>query len=261
MALAGAKRQAAMAEVFRFPEAASTWLAQPLGQSLLACEARLVEDAFEGIFGEQSLQVGAWGPPETFLRSARTQRGLLIADAPADAVSVVLGQPWRLPVADQTVDCVLLPHTLEFSNRPHAILREVNRVLHAHGHLLVLAFRPGGLWRLRRAIPGAAFPPAVENLVPDRRLRDWLKLLDMRLHGMTEYFFRWPLSGRRGPHSARWEQRGQRFWPAFSACYMLAAQKRVCTMTPVRPAWRTKPKLVAGFAEPSTRVSRLLDDA
>ena len=64
-----------MAEVFRFPEAASAWLAQPLGRSLLAREARLVEDAFEGIFGEQSLQVGAWGPPETFLRSARTQRG------------------------------------------------------------------------------------------------------------------------------------------------------------------------------------------
>ncbi|MEE8526960.1 MAG: hypothetical protein V3S70_00170, partial [Gammaproteobacteria bacterium] len=54
-----------------------------------------------------------------------------------------------------------------------------------------------------------------------------------------------------------WEQRGQRWWPELSACYMLTAQKRISTLTPVRPAWRTKAKVVTGLAEPSTRVSRI----
>ena len=247
-----------MAEIFRFPDAVNEWLTQPFGESLLAQESRLVEDVFEGIFGEQCLQIGAWGPSKTFLPKARTQRTLLVADSPHQSVPTVIGQPWRLPIETDSIDCVLLPHTLEFSDRPHAMLREVDRVLTAHGHLVVLGFRPGGLWGLRRLVPGAELPPAADHLVPDRRLRDWLKLLNMRVHGMTAYFFRWPLPGNRGQSSAKWERRGQQFWPEFSACYMIAAQKRVSTLTPVRPAWSKKPKLVAaGLAEPSTRVTNV----
>ena len=244
-----------MAETFRFPDAVNSWLEQPFGSSLLALEERLVEDVFEGIFGELCLQVGAWGPSETFLTAARTQRHLLIADQPHRSVPTVIGQPWRLPVESESVDCVLLPHTLEFSDRPHAMLREVDRVLHAHGHLIILGFRPGGLWGLRRLIPGGKLPPGAEHLVSDRRLRDWLKLLDMRIHGMSGYFFRWPIPGNRGRASSRWESRGQKFWPELSACYMITAQKRVSTLTPVRPAWKAKPKLVSGLEPSSTRVS------
>jgi len=79
----------------------------------------------------------------------------------------------------------------------------------------------------------------------------------MRIHSLTRYFFRWPLPTIRGGGSSQWEQRGQRWWPELSACYMLTAQKRITTLTPVRPAWRTKAKVVTGLAEPSTRVSRI----
>jgi len=41
---------------------------------------------------------------------------------------------------------------------------------------------------------------------------------------------------------------------------MLSAQKRISTLTPVRPLWRAKPKVVTGLAEPSTRVSRIRFD-
>ena len=58
------------------------WLETPFGQALLAQEARVVEEAFDGIFGEQCLQLGLWGEPHTFLRFARTQRTTCIADWP-----------------------------------------------------------------------------------------------------------------------------------------------------------------------------------
>jgi SAM-dependent methyltransferase len=234
------------------------WLSTPLGESLLAQEARVVEEALDGIFGEQTLQLGCWGDARTFLRYSRTQRSALIAESlfegePASAI----GQLHRLPVATDSIDCVLLPHTLDYSDRPHGILREVDRVLRSDGHLIILGFRPGGLWGLRRLVPGAAMPPGADHLVSDRRLRDWLKLLDMRIHGLTGYFFRWPLPGLKRPASPKWERRGRRWWPEVSACYMLCAQKRVSVMTPVRPVWSKKPKVVAGLAEPSTRVSRI----
>ncbi len=243
-----------------FPDAAREWLASGLGEALLARESRIVEEAFDGIFGEQCLQLGLWGGPQTFLKYSRTQRNYLIdEDFVADGISAI-GKLHDLPIETDSVDCVLLPHVLDYSDRPHAILREVDRVLTAHGHIAILGFKPGGFWGLRRLIRGAELPPEADHLVPERRLRDWLQLLDMRIHGITRYFFRWPVTGRRGPTSARWEARGQRFWPEFAACYMLTAQKRVSTLTPVRPKWRNKPKVVVGLAEPTNRVSRIRFD-
>ncbi len=246
-----------MAETTHYPESVQDWLQTPLGGALLRREARVVEDAFDGLFGEQCLQMGLWGDPKAFLPLARTQRTSLISEDAAAGVLSTLGELHRLPVASDSIDSVLLPHTLDYSDRPHAILREVQRVLRSDGHVIVLGFRPGGLWGLRRLIPGAGLPPGADHLISDRRLRDWLELLDMRIHGLTRYFFRWPLPGNRGGGSPRWEQRGQRWWPELSACYMLTAQKRISTLTPVRPVWRTKAKVVTGLAEPSTRVSRI----
>ena len=240
-----------------FPASVSQWLQTPLGQALLAEESRVIEEAFDGIFGEQCLQLGHWGESKTFLRHTRTQRCSLIDSGSIEDGPSAIGELHRLPVASDSIDCVLLPHTLDYSHRSHAILREVDRVLTAHGHIVILGFKPGGLWGIRRLIPGAGLPPEAEHLVSDRRLKDWLKLLDFRIQGNLRYFFRWPLPGFRGSSSPRWEQQGRRWWPELSACYMLTAQKRVSTLTPVRPVWRRKPKVVAGLAEPSTRVSKI----
>ena len=243
-----------------YPDTARQWLTTSFGAALLQQESRVVEEAFDGIFGEQCLQLGLWGEAKTFLRHARTQRTALIDAAAGEGGPSALGQLHRLPVADDSIDCVLLPHTLEYSDRPHAILREVHRVLRSDGHLVVLGFKTGGLWGIRRLIPGAGLPPGVSHLISDRRLRDWLQLLDLRIHGVTRYFFRWPLPGNRGASSVHWERRGQRWWPELAACYMLTAQKRVSTLTAVRPTWRRNLKVVAGLAETTNRVSRIRFD-
>jgi hypothetical protein len=125
---------------------------------------------------------------------------------------------------------------------------------------VILGFKPGGLWGIRRLVPGAGLPPEADHLVSDRQLKDWLRLLDFSIHANERYFFHWPLPGLRGTRSPRWERRGRRFWPEFAACYVLTAQKRVNTLTPVRPQWSRKPQVVAGLAEPSTRVSKIRFD-
>ena len=243
-----------------YPESVRQWLTSPLGDALVQQESRIVEEALDGIFGEQCLQLGLWGESNTFLRHARTQRTALIDEGTSDGGPCAIGQFHRLPIQDDSIDCVLLPHVLDYSDRPHAVLREVDRVLTSHGHLVILGFKTGGLWGVRRLIPGAGLPPDADNLVPERQLRDWLQLLDMRIHGVMPYFFRWPLPAIRRASSPKWEQRGQRWWPELAACYMLTAQKRVSTLTPVKPVWRRKPKVVAGLAETTNRVSRIRFD-
>ncbi len=243
-----------------FPASATQWLSSSLGAALLAQEDRIVEEALDGMFGEQCLQLGLWGDDKTFLRHARTQHCAIIDAAPVGESLAAIGAMHRLPIANDSIDCLLLPHTLDFSDRPHAILREVHRVLRSDGHLLVLGFKIGGLWGLRRLIPGAGIPPGAEHTISERRLRDWLELLDLRIHAMNRYFFRWPLPRNSGSSSPNWERRGRRFWPELAACYMLTAQKRVSTLTPVRPRWRRQPQVVAELAGTSNRVSRIRFD-
>lgn len=239
------------------------WLDSPIGQALLDQESRLVEEALGGLFGQECLQLGLWGEPKTFLRFARTQRSASIASPPnatADATPSALGRFHRLPIASDSIDVAILPHTLDYAARQHEILREVHRVLRSDGHLIVLGFMRGGLWGLRRLIPGAGMPPNTSKLVGDAQLSDWLRLLDLKIHQRTRYFFKWPLSGRQTNLAQAWEERGRRWWPELSACYMLTAQKRLYTLTPIRKPWRATPKVVGGFAEPSTRVSRIRFD-
>ena len=117
-----------------------------------------------------------------FMRFTRTQRCAVIAETP-DGRPSAIGDFHRLPVESDSIDAMLLPHTLDYSDRPHEILREVDRVLRADGHIVILGFKPAGLLGLRRLIPGGGMPPGADHLISDRRLRDWLKLLDMRVRG------------------------------------------------------------------------------
>ncbi len=47
-----------------------------------------------------------------------------------------------LPFAAASLDLVVLPHTLEFSADPHAVLREVERVLVPEGRVVTRASIP-----------------------------------------------------------------------------------------------------------------------
>ena len=221
---------------------------------------RVVEEALDGVFGEQCLQLGLWGDNRTFMRFARTQRCLSIAEIAAVAGPRPIGQLHRLPVESDSIDVVLMPHTLDYSDRPHAILREVDRVLRRDGRLVVLGFKPGGLWGLRRLIPGAGH--AAGRGPPDLGSASQ-RLAAAARHaypGLTALFLPLAAAGQQGSRVDLWERRGQAWWPELAACYMLTAQKRVSTLTPVRPPWRRKPKVVGGLAEPSTRVSRIRFD-
>src|SRR5690606_8794799 len=115
------------------PPSLADWLSTPLGRRCLANEQRLMRRALERVFGEMCLQIGGWGSRNAFLRYARTQRRALVgwrAGSGADLIS----DTEQLAIASDSVDAVLLPHTLEQTPSPHALLREVVRILRPDGH-------------------------------------------------------------------------------------------------------------------------------
>lgn len=229
------------------------WLKTPLGASLLQVESDLAREMLDGLFGEHLVQIGLYGGPNLFLQYARTHSAWLSSSPASDVAGHFIAISERLPLASDSVDVILLPHTLDLTSHPHAVLREVHRVLRADGQLVVLGFRPGGLWGLRRLLTLSSFPPGQPQMISERQLSDWLRLLDMKIHGVRRYFFRWPVGGKRKPVSRRWEMLGDRWWPELASCYALTAKKQLYTLTPVRQRWRRPAKVVGGLVEPTAR--------
>jgi SAM-dependent methyltransferase len=236
------------------PTAAVTeWLATPLGRRCVGNEQRLVRGALERVFGEQLLQIGSLGAHNTFLRYARTQRRALL-DWRAGVGADLISDPERLAVASDSVDAVLLPHTLERTTSPHALLREVDRILRPDGHLIVLSFAPAGLWGLRHLFAARGYPESRERTIREGRLRDWLDLLSFEVGAATRYCHTLPLERFKQLRFLPREEAAQRWLPLLAGGYMLRAQKRVHPLTPVR-MWRRQPRLrvVGSLVEPTTR--------
>jgi SAM-dependent methyltransferase len=237
------------------------WLRSPLGQRVFALERKHVGDALSQVFGWQLLQIGLWGDDHGLIDDARTQQKSVLAGHTEDAnsllvsraLSVIHSRVDSMAIASDSVDAVLLPHTLEHVPDPHAVLREVERILMGEGHVIVLGFRPFSMWGSRNLFAGHGFPPGTERLLGERRVRDWLKLLGFEIVDAKRYLFTLPF-GRAAPGPQRFlETIGERAWPLLAGAYLLKARKRVYAVTPLRFRWRTRTGVVGGLVEPARR--------
>lgn len=115
---------------------------------LLEEERVCLEQLVHRYFGYYMLQIGSIGGELPSLVPGRLHSRIMVApERPALSSSCwIQGAPDRLPVASDSVDVVLLLHTLDFYPDPHQTLREVERVLIPEGRLIVVGFNPWSLW-------------------------------------------------------------------------------------------------------------------
>jgi SAM-dependent methyltransferase len=232
--------------------AAAEWFDSPLGLRVLREERALARLALDDVFGFELLQLGAWGPGNHLLGDARTQHTTLLS--PVRTAGVTLCAPLAsLPFASDSIDAIILPHTLELTEDPYAVLREAERVLCAEGCLLIYGFNPFSGWGARRLFGSylrrPVFPPQSRRLLAERRLRDWMALLDFELADVYGYLGFMPMTGRA---SREPEYRPRVAWMAGG--YLLKARKRVQTLTLVRPKRRSLQRVLVPVSEPTSKV-------
>lgn len=219
------------------------WLDTKAGQALFRQECLLADAVLERVFGDQILQIGEWGPARSLLDAARTQAALVFASDP-NATADALCQPDRLAVRTDSVDAILLPHTLELSNDPHGVLREVHRVLRPDGKLIVLGFNPFSWWGIRHAVSLNGYPAGLRRQISQRRLSDWLQLLSLCVDTVKPCYVTRPVNS-----VVRLFQRGG----YFANGYLLVARKETIPVTVVRPRLGRRAALVKGLVNSPTR--------
>jgi SAM-dependent methyltransferase len=235
--------------------AAVSWFDGPLGARVLREETALARLTLDDVFGFELLQVGAWGPARHLLIGARTQHTTLLA--PNRGPGVTLCAPLTsLPFASDSIDAILLPHTLELVEDPYAVLREAERVLCAEGCLMICGFNPWSGWGARRLfarlLRRPPFPPGTRRVLAERRLRDWMALLDFEVANVYGYLGNMPVAGRRHLDDSPYEYRPRSALTAGG--YLLKARKRVQTLTLVRPRRRALKRVLVPASEPTSKV-------
>lgn len=214
----------------------SAWLDSPAGRYLLAWEQAQLDAAVADVFGFHALQLG-WPPLQGLRANRMPQRWMAMPMGTPEAQLVCDFDD--LPFESNSLDLLVLPHTLESAADPHHRLREAHRVLRPEGRLMVLGLNPTSLWGLRQRL-GGRFLPQSGEFIGYWRLRDWLKLLGFETTEARFGCWRPPL--QREAWLARWgamDRLGATWWPVFGAVYFLHAIKRVHGMRLVGLARRT----------------------
>ncbi len=235
------------------------WFSQSPGRSLHAVESHALRAVWPGLFGRIALQLGALGSLDLLEAcNAPVQAVLDLPGTPSAGMARVHGVPEALPFDSRSLDLLLLPHTLEFADDPHQVLREVSRVLTPEGHVVILGFNPFSLWGLCRLLRRRRdVAPWNGQFLHLTRLKDWLKLLDFEFTHGSMLYYRPPLASATAMDRLRFlEKAGNRWWPMTGAVYLLVAKKRVIGMTPLRPEWRSAPAYGKAVARPALRVIR-----
>jgi len=215
------------------PPDQSAWFDTPLGAYLLEREREYFDRIVCDRFGYNALQLGL--PQFDFLRACRIP---LRCRAGNGGVVDLFADPRDLPIASGSVDLVLLPHVLEFTEHPHQILREVHRVLMPEGHVVISGFNPWSLWGFHRLLRRKYGFPWDGRFINLPRMKDWLALLGLEVIAGQMSGYAPPFRQQKWLERFRFmEAAGDRWWPIAGGVYFLQAVKRVRGVRLIMPKW------------------------
>ena len=211
----------------------SEWFASEQGGYVLTREQAYFDKTVADIFGFNAVQMGL--PEQNFLRNSRIPLRFSAGNQAGNDVRLICTE---LPFECDSLDLVLLPHVLEFSDNPHQIIREVERVLMPEGNLIISGFNPFSLWGLHRALGRKQGYPWSGQFITLQRMKDWLALLGFEVVGGRFGAYAPPF------HQRKWldrcdfmEKAGDRWWAVSGGVYFLHAIKRVPGMRLIKPKW------------------------
>ncbi len=227
------------------------WWESPLGQYVLTQEQQSLQALSQHFHGFFHLQVYGTKNILPQVSHASTQ-AVMAAEADLD------GRAELLPFKSHSIDKLLLPHVLEFSFDPHQVLREAERVLVADGSIVLCSFNPVSLWGLRRLFSWRSCPPWQGYFFSQRRIKDWLRLLNFEVVATEKLLFNPPIDNKSWLEKLNMMDRwGKGCWPIFGGATILIATKRTIPLTAIKSRWHYKQFFPSGqfVKKPVTRWS------
>lgn len=153
------------------------WYERPRGQYVLDALRTTLEPVLATAFGYHAVQLGL-SSKHQLLNSSPINHRIYVANQ-ASAQAGLIANSDELSLESDSIDLLVAHHSLEFGSSPHAVLREIHRVLAPQGQLLIIGFNPFsllGVSALLRRFTGSELWRQ-QRAVSRHRMTDWLHLL------------------------------------------------------------------------------------
>ena len=221
-----------------------SWYGRDAGAQLHAALQQRLGPLLDRSFGYHALQLGPLPALDLIADSPINHRIRACAHPHGGTTLRCYGD--ELPLESDSVDVLVAFHALEFEPRPHASLREMQRVLRPFGHLVVIGFNPHSLLGLGLRLRGLRRDGlwGRHQPVSPGRLVDWLHLVDCELEDL-HHLYPIPLLGSGGLRRAigRFDDWAMRRRLPGGGIYLAHAVKQRTAMRPLRERQLLQPAL------------------
>ncbi len=233
------------------PLSIDSWYTSPLGLYLLEQIKTRLNSFLSTSFGYHALQLGCVSQSVELMEQCRVNHVFRLGQG--EHGQQILIDSRSFPVASDSTDLVVLMHALSQSKDPHAILREVNRVLIPDGKLIIIDFNPVSFWGLRHLFQGwLDDAPWAGHYYTAGRLKDWANLLgfDQLHHYKCGYAL--PFNYQKLIVKSRILRKFSERWLKFSAVLnLMVFEKNTIPLIPVRKRWVKRQILAPGVVRPT----------
>lgn len=238
----------------KYSQQLHNWYSTPAGQILSKELANKLGQLLPSLFGYYAIQAGSICSDMDLLESSAIGKKIYMGVNPNQGS--VAASPLALPFPEDTLDLIILPHTLDFSHDPHQVLREVHRVLISEGHVVLIAFNPVSMMGLcKLALARSKRAPWAGHFYTARRLKDWLALLDFTVIETKHIGICSPLQNLHIQKRLGFFDKVNHFgMGALGGVQIFVAKKHELTLTPTPQPWRPRRRILqVNIAEPTVR--------
>jgi SAM-dependent methyltransferase len=229
-----------------------SWYARDSGEALCAALRERLQPLLDRSFGYHVMQIGPLAA-RCLIDDSPINHRIYAASHQLGGVSLCCHAD-ELPLESDSVDMLVAFHALEFEEHPHASLREMQRVLRPHGHLVIIGFNPWSLLGLGHYLKGLRGNSLWRRHKPvsPHRLIDWLHLVDCQLEAM-HYLYPVPLVGHGAlrRHISRFDAWAMRHELPGGGVYIAHAIKEIAAVRP-RLRKRAPARALPGLAVAGT---------
>ena len=209
----------------------SRWYAHPARARALRELRALLMRYLNDRFGYYALKLASFTVPDDCPVETRTRFSFHLGPRGADAQL----RFEALPIEAESVDLIIALHTLEFTDDPHLVLREFDRVLIPDGYLIVVGFNPYGRPSLLKPLHLRRGVPWCGHFHSSWQLQEWLSVLGFAVEEIDSCVVPWVCRAYERPFG-RWAK----LLPCLGDLLVLKACKKVSRLTPL-PELSSKP--------------------
>jgi len=210
------------------------WFESKIAKKLIAQEKKIIDKFIEDKFGYFALQLG--GPFADFLQNSRINRHLFSDGVLAN----VIFNASSLPFEEESVDLIICPHFFEQGYNDN-IFDELYKTIIPGGCLIVLCFNPFSFAGIRNFFSfGIEFPWNAKFIsmssVQHKIKAAGFTITDAKISNYQPFF------SDNHIFNPNYEKIGNRWLPLFGNIFVIASQKKVISLTPIKPKWKNVKK-------------------